>query len=114
MIVVKFDMSKDGKSLLFSVKGHAGLAEKGHDIVCAAASMLAFTLGAAVADLYAGEKLKQQPEIYMEAGAASVNCKPHRSHFDEAYKAYNIIQTGYQILSERYPEYVKIILLDRV
>ncbi len=43
MIKVQFHIGKDGKIRGFQVKGHAGYADHGRDIVCAAVSALAQT-----------------------------------------------------------------------
>ncbi len=40
MITVEIRKSKDGNYIGFSSKGHAGYAEEGYDIICAAVSVL--------------------------------------------------------------------------
>ena len=43
MINVKVSRSEDGSITGFTVKGHAGYAEEGSDIICAAVSALCYT-----------------------------------------------------------------------
>ena len=43
MIKASFTRTED-KTFLFKIDGHAGQNDKGHDIVCSAASILAYTL----------------------------------------------------------------------
>lgn len=49
MLYVRYDKKRDVHRL--RVKGHAGYARKGEDIVCAACSILAYTLGQNARDL---------------------------------------------------------------
>lgn len=43
MIEVVVDRSEDGFVTAFSVKGHAGYAQEGQDIICAAVSAICYT-----------------------------------------------------------------------
>ena len=43
MIVAECERNKEGKIIRFTVKGHAGYGEEGRDIICAAASAVAYT-----------------------------------------------------------------------
>ena len=63
----------EGKRIIgFDAKGHSGYSEEGSDIVCAAASMLAFTLAAAMEE--AG--LQRAPEIESACGSFRIAVRP--------------------------------------
>lgn len=106
MIQVRFE--KDGKNIILTVQGHSQQAEMGQDIVCSAASILAYTVAQMVAEMGECGKLKKKPHIRMESGDAAVTCKPTKQYFNEALHTYSVAQTGYELLAHTYPEYVRL------
>ena len=108
MIQARFERSADGKTLLFSVSGHAGQNVHGCDVVCAAASILATTLGQTVWYLHDQRKLKRTPAVRLNPGDAVITCKPSKGYDQEAVCAFEFARTGFGLLEEAYPEYVKI------
>lgn len=109
MIQVRFEKSEDGKTLILTLKGHSGQAEMGQDIVCSAASILAYTVAQMVKDMQEGGKLKKKPHIRMESGDATITCKPTKQYFGEAMHTYRVAQTGYELLAHTYRDYVRVI-----
>lgn len=83
------------------VDGHAGYAEKGGDIVCAAVSALACTLSARVMDT-TGEACY---DIYAdkEHGRMLISASGK-----EAMEAFKTILTGLKEVAFAYPEYVSV------
>lgn len=108
MIQARFERSQDGKTLVFSVNGHAGQNVHGCDVVCAAASILATTLGQLVLFLHDEKKLKRSPTVRLDAGDSVITCKPSKGNEKEAVSAFEFARTGFGILEDAYPEYVKI------
>ena len=106
MIQVRFE--KDGKNIILTVQGHSEQAEMGQDIVCSAASILAYTVAKMVADMGESGKLKKKPHIRMESGDSAVTCKPTKQYFNEALHTYTVAQAGYELLAHTYPEYVRL------
>ena len=106
MIKVRFE--KADKNLVLTVKGHAGQAEHGKDIVCSAASILAYTVAQSVADMRDAGKLKKKPTIRMDEGDAIITCKPTKQYYAEALHTFCVIQTGYDVLCHNYPWYVQL------
>lgn len=106
MIKVRFE--KADKNLVLTVKGHAGQAEHGKDIVCSAASILAYTVAQSVADMRDDGKLKKKPTIRMDEGDAIITCKPTKQYYAEALHTFCVIQTGYDVLCHNYPWYVQL------
>ena len=108
MIKVIFEKSEDGKTLILKVTGHANQAEVGKDIICASASILAYTVAQIVTSMSNEKKLRKKPTIRMEEGDACITCKPARPHYNEAYNAFCVCQVGYALLAHNYPQFVEI------
>ncbi|MBP3658684.1 MAG: ribosomal-processing cysteine protease Prp [Oscillospiraceae bacterium] len=87
-----------------TVRGHAGFSRYGSDIVCAAASMLAFTLAAAMEE--AG--LQRAPEIESACGSFRIAVRPREGERARVEAVFAAIGAGYRLLAARYPEYVRV------
>ena len=97
MIKVKF--TKEGKKLSLRLEGHAEYAEHGKDIVCASASILAYTLASFVNDV-------ENSTVDLTSGNTIIECETS----DEAVvSAYVHAKRGYELLAFNYPQYVRLI-----
>lgn len=65
MIVVRIGRDKKGFIRQFTIKGHAGYADSGSDIVCAAVSAVAYTAVGALGEL-TGEGEYTEKDGFME------------------------------------------------
>lgn len=101
--MITIDYYRSGYRVI--VEGHAGAAPKGHDIVCAAASALAYTLAANVDSLFTSG-CAEEPSIVLEDGDADISCKPKPGMEAVAMLILDTVCTGFEMLSLRYPEYV--------
>lgn len=108
MINVRFEKSEDGKSLILTVKGHAGQAQAGKDLICASASILTYTAAQIVLSLASEKKLKKKPILRLDSGDSVIVCKPRKDVFEKTFHSFKTLQTGFAILAENYPEYVRI------
>ncbi len=108
MIDTKLEFSEGGKTLVLTIIGHAGMGDAGNDPVCAAASILAYTVAQEVTDMHKAGKLKKEPHIRLDAGDASVTCKPTKSAYAEALHLYKVAQTGYRLLAHNFPDNLRI------
>ena len=106
MIQVRFE--KDGKNIILTVQGHSEQAQMGQDIVCSAASILAYTVAQMVTEMGENGKLKKKPHIRMDSGDSAVTCKPTKQYYGEALHTYTVAQKGYELLAHTYPEYVRV------
>ena len=93
------------KKLELSVKGHAGQAEKGKDIVCSAVSILFYTLCQAIAD--SEEMLEEAPKFTIEDGNGTISCKPKKTYLATIQRTYWTVLTGLELLTNEYKDYVK-------
>ena len=79
-------------SITLKVEGHAGAAAKGEDIVCAAASILSYTLAQTLSFMHSEGKLQKKPNIKFDGdGTATITA-----------------QVGYHLLAHNFPQYVAV------
>ncbi len=66
--MIKISIKRDMQGFIwqFTVKGHAGFAEKGKDIVCAAVSVTAYTAAGAIEDLAGVMDCYREKDGYMK------------------------------------------------
>ena len=102
MIQVTYDREK----LRLVIRGHAGSGPKGHDLVCAAVSALAMTLGANVADL-AMDGIVRRQVLQLESGNCFVSCVPCGNKKPVVQLIYDAVCAGFQLLETLYPENIR-------
>lgn len=96
----------DRRAHRVTVMGHAGYAERGADILCAAASILLHTVAGAVGRL-SERGLAEDISVNLRAGAGEVVCVPV-AEFDCVVTAVmDSIVLGFRLLAADYPEYVR-------
>ncbi len=86
-----------------TVTGHAYSGEAGHDIVCASASILAYTLAVNVETLVEAENARE-PTIRLDEGNAEVSCKAIRRYKDVVKLIFSAICSGFALLANQYPD----------
>lgn len=102
MIAVIF--TERGKSLSLRLEGHAGYAEHGKDIICASASILAYTLASIVDSFDEAESV-----IDLKEGDTTIECKCKDGEtYAKAANAYHYTEAGYTLLAQNYPQYVSL------
>ena len=106
MVKAEFFTNKESGSITMKVTGHAGQAKKGEDIVCAAASILAYTVAQALQFMYEQGDLQKQPHIKLDEGDTVIVAKPKAASYAEALHTFFVAQVGYHLLSHNYPQYV--------
>ena len=89
-----------------TVTGHAGSAELGKDLVCASASMLAYTLAANVANM-ADHGQVRNPVIKNNEGDAEISCNPRHNLKASVTLVFDSVCVGFELLAHDYPEFVK-------
>ncbi len=98
--MVNVDFCRKDGEIILSVTGHAGMDDTGRDIVCAAVSILIYTLAQRLKDI-------AKPKIYLSSGNAKISIKPHRNEM-AVKEAFFTVKTGFLLLADRYPQCVKI------
>ena len=90
--------------LSLRLKGHAGYEEHGKDIVCASASILAYTLATIV------ERFEDVDTIIrLKSGDTSIECLcKDEETYRKVADAYHYAKVGYALLFREYPQYVRL------
>lgn len=104
--MIKVSLEKDGTELTLRIKGHAGQAEIGHDIVCSACSILAYTVAQLVKNADDVGDLKCPPEIKLDSGDAVISCMPTENTYCTILGIYMFAEVGYKLLAHNFPQYV--------
>lgn len=92
----------DRPNLCLTIEGHAYNGEAGHDLVCASASILAYTLAASVTN--AAKTSNTTTVIRLEKGDAEVQCKPNPAIAGAVMLIYDTVCVGFELLARNYPE----------
>lgn len=106
MIEISLKTGVDGTYEL-SVKGHADYGEKGKDPVCAAVSALLYTACKAVSD--SREMLLRDPITRLLEGDGYLFTKVKPKYEGNIQRSIWTIMEGFELLSQAYPESVKIV-----
>lgn len=91
----------DRENLRLTVRGHAGSAEPGHDLVCAAASILAYTCAACVdaADV-------ENKTLHLYPGDAEISCRAGEETAENLRREMDAVCRGFEILRRKEPRFV--------
>ena len=108
MVKIHFWQEKDKGSIHLKVKGHAGTAPKGEDLVCASATMLVYTVAQAMSFMHEQGQLEEKPHIKIREGKAAVVARPKEEFFAEALHTFWVAQCGAHLLAKNYPEAVSL------
>ena len=98
----------DWQALRLEMRGHAGSAERGKDLVCAAESMLTQALIRTLMDMEAEARLQMRWKGSAEAGTMDIEAVPAEEHENETRACFRVTVTGLRMLAEAYPEYIKL------
>ena len=104
MITVRYDPRR----FRLLIRGHAGAAPYGQDLVCAAASVLALTLAEHVKRLRE-EGSAADTRICLTGGSAAIACTPNPGHGKEVKQVFRTVCTGFEVLQRLYPEYIRFV-----
>ena len=108
MITAKFYQKPDNGSIHMTLKGHSNAAPIGEDLVCSAATMLAFTVAQAIQFMDEQGKLKKKPKISIREGSATIIATPTEDGYAEALHTFFVAQCGIHVLQHNYPQNVKL------
>ena len=108
MITARFYQKPSNGSIHMTIKGHAGSAPKGEDIICSAATMLAYTVAQAVQFMYENDKLKKKPKVSFKDGESIVIATPTDEAYAETLHTFWVAQCGAHVLAHNYPQFVKL------
>ena len=108
MIMARFYQKPSNGSIHMTIKGHAQAAPKGEDLICASATMLAYTVAQAVQFMHEQGQLKKKPKIAIKDGEATIIATPKEEAYAEALHTFWVAQCGIHVLAHNYPQNVKL------
>jgi uncharacterized protein YsxB (DUF464 family) len=85
------------------VEGHAQSGEVGHDLICASASILVYTLATFVENMKNAGQTKY-PKVELTEGYALINCKAPSRYKSSVTLAFDTVCAGFDILAQNYPD----------
>lgn len=88
-----------------TVEGHARSGESGHDLVCASASILAYTLAANVGNLSDTGHVRIE-SMELVPGKAEIGCKSRSGVSAVVGRIFESICVGFELLARDYPQYI--------
>lgn len=94
-----------------TMEGHAGSGEPGNDLVCASASILAYTLATTVKDMGEGVRHSITVDLDEERGAL-IACEPVENYTHSIRLMFDVICTGFDLLAQEYPDNVSFEVVD--
>ena len=108
MITARFYQKPSNGSIHMTLKGHADAAPKGEDLICSAATMLAYTVAQAMQFMHENGNLKKKPKIHIKDGEATIIATPTEDAYAEVLHTYWVAQCGVHVLAHNYPQHVKL------
>ena len=109
MITVNVTIDRDKRECSLTVKGHAGQADIGKDIICASASILAFTAAQIVDAMRLNEELADQPTLDLGSGDTTISCRAKDDAiFMDLLQTFYTVAVGYKLLVHNHPQFVEL------
>lgn len=110
MIKVKYTYDRDKRECSLLVKGHAGQADIGQDIICSSATILAYTIAQIVKLMDDNGELAEPPILKLDKGDATIVCRAKDDNlYAELVQSFFTVSTGYVLLQHNYPQFVEFI-----
>lgn len=107
MITVNMDINEEKKTLSLTLSGHAGQAAAGYDIICASATILAYTVAQVIKLMQKDKLLAKKPVIRLKEGDIEISCRcDSKENYASAFHTYFTAQVGYSLLAHNYPQYI--------
>lgn len=100
--MIKASIGAREDELWLNMYGHAGGGEYGHDLICAAATTLVYTLAQVVTNMDERGELKEAPVIHIAQGEALINFRPREP--ERGRIIMDVLQAGLGCLAHNYPQ----------
>lgn len=112
--MIKINAVKRGNEFKVSIRGHAnpfkdkdGVEDKEYGLICASASILAWTISQNAIHLYDTKILKSKPIINMASGNTQIKIVAKKEFEDVTLTILSAIFTGFELLANSFPEQVE-------
>ena len=97
------ELYKDENTVSLEMKGHAGFAPEGSDIVCSAATILCYTFATFVDCLHETNVTKE-----IKKGDAFVEAKRSGENSEKLDMAMDFTSVGFELLETAYPKNISV------
>ena len=112
MIKVRLGQDTATRTVALKIKGHANQTRRGHDLICAAASILAYTAAQDVRDAQRENRLAEEPTIRLEDGRSLITAT---AADDESFAlllhTFFVVQKGFLVLQHNHPRFLSVRVL---
>jgi len=105
--MIRAKLCREGRAFSLEMEGHAGYAELGHDLICAAVSTLVAALKSYLDRLDGEGMLIQREESVLESGRAKMGALPEAQSADRLQGALELAECFLSLLEKNYPENIK-------
>lgn len=110
MLTAIFDTNEEERNFSLLLNGHAGAGEVGNDLVCASASILAYTLAYDV-EIHEEMGVLDNVVIRLDEGNSEIKCHcKTKEAYNYLRRAFVVISNGFLLLQSDYPENVKAVV----
>lgn len=92
-----------------SMYGHAEGGAYGHDLICAAATTLAYTLAQVVTNMDERGELKEAPAVHIIQGEAQISFRPRDS--EQGRITMDVLRAGLGCLAHNYPQNISLFFI---
>lgn len=103
--MIEISMTHGDGTAVITARGHATDAVRGESIVCAAVTILTYTL----AECVEREFSENEREILLESGNAVIRVFTDADRLAATLPKMQAIAIGYEIMAEEYPEQVRFV-----
>ena len=96
-----------------TVEGHAKSGVAGHDLVCASASILAYTLARFVENMKQARQ-SYNPTVVLKEGDATISCSPPTRYKGAVTLVFDSICAGFELLAHDYPNNISYVIRGKI
>ena len=104
--MIKASIGAREDELWLNMYGHAEGGAYGHDLICAAATTLVYTLAQVVTNMDERGELKEAPVIHIAQGEALINFRPREP--ERGRITMEVLQAGLGCLAHNYPQNISL------
>lgn len=108
MIKINYNVN----TMRLTIKGHAGAAEAGHDIICAGVSAIFYNL-VNVLSIYPKEAWDKEPEIKDENADALVKVYPSKLYRQTIAVEMRHALIGFDMIAKTHPKFVQLNVIPK-
>lgn len=107
--MIKASIGAREDELWLNMYGHAEGGAYGHDLICAAATTLAYTLAQVVTFMDERGDLKEAPVVHITQGEAQISFRPREP--EQGRITMDVLRAGLGCLAHNYPQNISLFFI---